>query len=265
MKLYRCSENRVNKTSGGTPKPSGRTRPGVLYLVAVPIGDPDDLTLRARRILGEVAVIASEDPETTQRLLAHHGISAAVTSYGPAHLEEKIAVLLAHMQEGAHIALVSDCGTPVLADPGCLLVARAQSGGIPVVSVPGPSALTAAVAAGGFPCDSFRFQGRLPGTKAGRRRCLADCLTSRSPTILFCTPLLIVELLTTISRLAPRRRIALACDMTRALERIIRGTARQTLTRMPEIRSAQDITLILAGRGPGEGRKGRRGKDRRGY
>ncbi len=259
MKLYRCGENGVNKTPGGdagsVPRPSG----GMLYLVAVPIGHPDDLTLRARRILGEVDVIASEHPETTRELLAHHGIGAAVTSYGPTHLEEKIAVLMARLREGARIALVSDCGTPVLADPGCLLVAAAHSGGIPVVSLPGPSALTAAVAVSGFPCDSFFFQGRLAETKSGLRRCLADCLARPFPTILFCRPALIADALSTISRRAPGRRIALACDMTKPAELIVRGTAHHVLKRKAELLSAQDITLILAGSEPiGNRRKGRK-------
>jgi 16S rRNA (cytidine1402-2'-O)-methyltransferase len=239
----------------GTGRAGDRSRTGVLYLVAVPIGHPDDLTLRARRILGEVDVIASEQPETTRQLLAHHSISTAVTSYGPSHLKEKIAVLMARLHEGARIALVSDCGTPVLADPGCLLVTAAHSGGIPVVSLPGPSALTAAVAASGLPGDSFFFQRRLPERNSDRRRCLADCLGRRCPSVIFCTPSLIAEALSIITRLAPRRRIALACDLTKPGELIIRGTARQTLERMADLLSAEDITLIVAGRPPGGGQK----------
>jgi 16S rRNA (cytidine1402-2'-O)-methyltransferase len=221
----------------------------------VPIGHPDDLTLRARRILGGVDVVASEQPATTRQLLAHHRIGAAVTSYGPSHLTDKIAVLMARLREGARIALVSDCGTPVLADPGCLLVAAAHASGIPVVSLPGPSALTAAVAASGLPGDSFFFQGRLPERNSDSRRCLADCLRRRCPSVIFCTPPLITEALSTIARLAPRRRLTLACDMTKPEELIIHGTARKTLERLGEIRSAEDITLIVAGRTPGGGRK----------
>ena len=259
MKLYRCGENGVNKRPGGEASSTDRTRTGVLYVIAVPIGHLDDLTLRARRILGDVDLIASENPETTQRLLARHRINATVTSYGPAPLKDKIAVLMARLQQGAHIALVSDCGTPVLADPGCLLVAAAHSGGIPVVSVPGPSALTAAVAASGLACNSLFFRGPLPETKLGMTRCLTECLTHRSLTVLFCTPPSIANALSTLARLAPRRRIVLACDMTAPAEVLIRGTARQALRRMDEIRSARDITLILAGTKPiGSGRRGRK-------
>lgn len=248
MKLYRCGENGVNKTPRGTESPADRTRTGILYLVAVPIGDPDDLSLRARRILGEVDLIASERPESTQRLLAHHSLSAPVTSYGPVHLTDKIAVLMARLHRGAHIALVSDCGTPVLADPGCLLVASARSGGIHVVSVPGPSALTAAAAASGFPCDSLYFRGPLQETKSGIRRDLADCLRRQSPTVLFCTPRSIAEALNALACLASRRRLAVVCDLTQPTEVVVRGTARQVLKQLKAILSTQNITLILAGR-----------------
>lgn len=248
MKLYRCGENGVNKTSGSEASSTDRTRTGVLYVIAVPIGHLDDLTLRAHRILGDVDLIASENPETTQRLLAHHRINATVTSYGPAPLKDKIAVLMVRLQQGAHIALVSDCGTPVLADPGCLLVAAAHSGGIPVVSVPGPSALTAAVAASGFPCDSLYFRGPLQETKSGIRHDLADGLRRQSPTVLFCAPSSIADALNTIARLAPRRRLALVCDLTQPTEVIVRGTARQALKQLDAVLSTQNITLILAGR-----------------
>ena len=258
MKLYRCGKNGVNKTPGGDAGSAPRTSRGVLYLVAVPIGHPDDLTLRARRILRAVDLIASERPESTQRLLAHHGIKAVVTSYGPAHLKDKIAVLMARLQQGAHIALVSDCGTPVVADPGCLLVASAHAGGVPVVSIPGPSALTAAVAASGLACDSLFFGGPLPRTTRDITRCLTGRLSDTTPTVLFCTPSSIAEALRTIARLAPRRRIVLACDLTTPAELIIRGTARQAQRRLEDLLSARDITLMWAGRRlGGEGRKAR--------
>src|SRR5512139_43653 len=127
-------------------------RKGTLYVVAVPIGHPDDVTVRALRILGKVDIIASEDPHLTQQLLMHHGIQATVTSYGPRNLKEKAAVLLYRLQRGIDVALVSDRGSPLVADPGHLLVAAAHSRGIPVVPVPGPSAIIAALTAAGFPC-----------------------------------------------------------------------------------------------------------------
>ncbi|MBH0196327.1 MAG: 16S rRNA (cytidine(1402)-2'-O)-methyltransferase, partial [Nitrospira sp.] len=114
-------------------------KPGVLFLVAVPIGNMDDLTLRAIRILHDADLIASEDPGKTRQLLSHHGIDTTLTSYGPTNIEEKAAVLIDRLHRGAHIALVSDCGSPVIADPGALLVASAYAHGIQVISIPGPS------------------------------------------------------------------------------------------------------------------------------
>ncbi|MBH0209805.1 MAG: rRNA (cytidine-2'-O-)-methyltransferase, partial [Nitrospira sp.] len=130
--------------SGTFTGPPGKT--GTLSLVAVPIGNSGDLTVRAIRTLAAADVIASEDPAATQDLLAHHGLTTKITSYGPSHIKEKVAVLIHRLREGAHVALVSDTGSPVVADPGALLVQAARSNGIRVVSVPGPSALTAAVA-----------------------------------------------------------------------------------------------------------------------
>ncbi|TKS61965.1 MAG: hypothetical protein EWM72_00091 [Nitrospira sp.] len=235
------------------------TKPGILYVVGVPIGHLDDITLRAIRIFREADLIASENPAATQQLLLHHGIEAALTSYGPTNLKEKVAVLIDRLQRGARIALVSDCGSPVIADPGRLLVASAHSHGIQVISVPGPSALTAAMAATGLSCDSFFFQGRLPETKLRIRRCLASRLKSKTPTIAFCTPTSLALALRTIAEIAPRRVIVLACDITKPVELIIRGTACQVQQQLDNVMTTQDITLILTGgKAIGGGRDGKK-------
>jgi 16S rRNA (cytidine1402-2'-O)-methyltransferase len=220
---------------------------GILYVVGVPIGQLDDMTLRALRILGEADLIASEDTAATQRLLSHHGIEATLTSYGPTNIKEKVAVLIDRLQRGTHIALVSDCGSPVIADPGCLLVASAHSHGIQVISAPGPSALTAAVAATGLSSDSFFYLGKLPETKCRMRRCLVKCLKSMTPTIAFCTATSLALALRTIAEIVPRRFIVLACDITKPNELIIRGTSRQVQQRLDNVMTTQDITLILTG------------------
>lgn len=227
------------------------TKAGVLYIVAVPIGHFDDITVRAIQILGEADLIASENPAATQRLLSHHGIAATLTSYGPTNLKEKVAVLTDRLLRGACIALVSDCGSPIIADPGHLLVASAHSHGIRVTSVPGPSAITAAAAAAGLPCDSFFFQGRLPETRFRMRRCLAIRLKSKSPTVAFCPPASLALALKTMADIAPRRILVLACDVTKADELIIRGTVRQIQRRLNGVQTIRDITLILAGKGSG--------------
>lgn len=222
---------------------------GVLHLVAVPIGHLDDITLRAIRILRDADLIVSEDPAATRRLLSHHGIDTTLTSYGPAHIKEKAAVLIDRLRRGARIAFVSDCGSPVIADPGSHLVGSAHAHGIRVVSVPGPSALTAAIAAAGLPCDIIFFLGQLPETKSGMRRRLSDYLmTHQVSAVAFCTAGSLTLAVDTVAEIAPRRRIVLACDLTTPRERIVQGTAFQIRRVLGETQPAQDVTFILVGR-----------------
>lgn len=221
-------------------------RIGRLYVVAVPIGDPDDLTVRAIRILRTVEVIASEDPVVTQQLLAHHYIHATVTSYGPCNLKEKVGVLLQRLQQGADVALVSDCGSPLIADPGHLLVAAAHTHRIPVVPVPGPSAVIAALTTAGLPCDSFYFLGHLPNSPARITRCLTDALKRGIPTMVFCSETSIAPAIQALAIIAPRCRVVLACDLTRSDERILCGTPRQIRQKLRG-RAGEDMTLVIAG------------------
>ncbi|MBH0180921.1 MAG: 16S rRNA (cytidine(1402)-2'-O)-methyltransferase [Nitrospira sp.] len=239
-------------TSGEPP-----SKPGVLFLVAVPIGNADDLTLRAIRILREADLIASEDPEKTRRLLSHHDIDATLTSYGPTNIEEKVAILIDRLHQGAQIALVSDCGSPVIADPGALLVESAHAQGIRVISVPGPSALTAAVAAAGLPGANFVFLGQLPETRGRMRRCLSTHPIGTVSAVAFCTGTSLALALDTLAVVAPQCHVTLACDLTKPNERIIRGTVvhiRRALKNLPVI---QDITLILTGKRKRMARTGR--------
>lgn len=234
--------------SGTFASPPGNT--GTLSLVGVPIGHVHDLTVRALRTLAEADLIASEDPSATQDLLTHHGLTANITSYGPSHIKEKVAVLIHRLREGAHVALVSDKGSPVIADPGCLLVESAHAHGIRVVSVPGPSALTAAVAAAGLSSISFVFAGQLAETTSALRRQLQTRLQDKSPTVAFCSTKCLDVAVRTIAAFAPQRRIALVCDLTKQGERVIQGTAMHVLRKLDEAVTAQDVTLILKGGRP---------------
>ncbi|NGZ98854.1 MAG: 16S rRNA (cytidine(1402)-2'-O)-methyltransferase [Nitrospira sp. WS110] len=237
------SQQNLSATTGSA---TGLARSGRLYVVAVPIGDLDDLTIRAIRILKTVDIIASEDPQATQRLLSHHQMERTVISYGPYNLKEKVEVLLQRLRQGTDVALVSDCGSPLIADPGHLLVAAAHANHIPVVPVPGPSAVIAALSTTGLPCDSFFFFGHLPNNPARILRCLTNALKRDVPTMVFCTATSVVGALRVLIRLAPRRRIVVACDLTRANERILSGTARQISQDLTGLRG-QDMTLIVAG------------------
>jgi 16S rRNA (cytidine1402-2'-O)-methyltransferase len=226
-------------------------RSGTLYIIAVPIGHPDDVTVRAIQVLGQVGIIASEDPKVTQVLLAHHGIQAMVTSYGPRNLKEKAAVLLQRLRQGVDIALVSDCGSPLIADPGQLLVAEAHRHGIPVVPVPGPSVLITALTIAGFSCDSFYFIGHLPSAPLRITRCMIDSLRRDVPTVVFCTTATLAHALRILGDLAPQRLAALACDVTKPTSLIVRGSIAEVRQYLRQTRG-REITLVLSGRGQAE-------------
>lgn len=244
MPTKRSQQNaRASRASVGPPD-----RKGTLYVVAVSIGHPDDVTVRAIRILGEVDIIASEDPTMTQQLLMHHRIQATVTSYGPANLREKVAVLLQRLQQGIDVAFVSDCGSPLVADPGHLLVAAAHKQGIPVVPVPGPSVIIAALTVAGFSCDSFYFLGHLPSASSRIVQSLIDSLRKDGPTVAFCAGTVAARILKALDGLSPRRSVAVAYDLTKPNEIIIRGTACEVRERLPTTQG-RNVTLILAGKG----------------
>ena len=220
---------------------------GAVYVVAVPIGHPDDLTLRALAILKSVDLVASEDPTMTQQLLEHHQISATVTSYGPVNVKEKVAVLLQRVRQGTRIALVADTGSPLIVDPGALLVAGAHAQGTPVIPIPGPSAAIAALTVAGFPCESFYFLGQLPSTGPHLTRRLADAVEKEVPAVAYGNHGTAARALKILVRLAPRRLVMAAWDLTKPNEGIIRGTARQVSRRLSEIQW-EEVTIVLSGR-----------------
>ena len=220
---------------------------GVLYVVAVPIGHLDDLTLRALTILKSVDLIASEDPKRTQQLLAHHRISATVTSYGPVNVKEKVAVLLQRVRQGARIAIVADTGSPLIADPGALLVAGAHAQGSRVIPIPGPSAGLTALTVAGFPCESFYFLGELPSYGRHLTRRMADAVKREVPTVAYGTRHTVARILETLVRLAPQRLLAVAWDLTKSNEVVMRGTARQVRERLAEMQG-EEVTIVLSGR-----------------
>jgi 16S rRNA (cytidine1402-2'-O)-methyltransferase len=239
------SQQRRPVESPGLP---ANTPIGSLFLVGVPIGHPDDITIRALGILSLVDVIASEDPIATQGLLRHHNLSAVLTSYGPTRIKEKVAVLIDRLQQGISVALVSDCGSPVISDPGSLLVAAAHKHTIPVCSIPGPSAVTAAIAASGFPAEAFHFYGDITTPTGPDKHRLAMALTHAEPTIFFCRTKSCLAILETIAKAAPRRRVALACDLTFQNETLLKGTAKHVSQSLKRIQMPHAVTMIVEGR-----------------
>ncbi len=241
--------------SGRAGRSSAPRRSGTLYVVGTPIGNPDDMTIRGLRILKTVPIIAAEDPRSTQELLAYHGISddiaATVTSYGPRNLDEKIALLLRRLESGQDVALVADAGMPVIHDPGCRLIAAARQAEVPVTSIPGPSALTAAAALSGFPADRIVFEGHPPRSRRQLTSFLYRRCMDRSTSVFFVEERAVRPMLETLSAVFPARMIVLARNLTMKDEWIQRGTAPSLLRLAVALpRGRQDglkTTIVVAG------------------
>jgi len=220
---------------------------GTLFIVGMPIGSPDDLTIRARAILAQVSIVAAETPLATQALLAHHGISARITRYGPDQYEDKIAVLIDQLKAGHDVALVSDSGMPVIYDPGRLLIAAAHTSGCPVTILPGPSALTAAVAISGYGGDRIIFHGRLPQTDRGLDRFFAALKRDTATTVMFASRRALSRILKSLGRVFPDRSVTLAVNMTKEGEGLYQGCATFLFKQVRSIPGDSEVTIVLAG------------------
>lgn len=197
--------------------------PGILYIVPTPIGNLEDITLRALRVLKEVEVIAAEDTRHTQHLLARFGIKTALTSYHDHNEREKARTLVERLKSGASIALVSDAGTPAISDPGYRIVVDAIQAGIQVVPLPGASALTTALSASGLPTDRFLFEGFLPA-KAQERKANLQSLRGEVATLVFYeAPHRLLDSLAEMLKIFGDREIAVARELTKVHEEFLRG------------------------------------------
>ncbi|HEU4500144.1 MAG TPA: SAM-dependent methyltransferase [Nitrospira sp.] len=226
--------------------PNSRRRSGTLFIVGTPIGSLDDLTIRARAVLGEVSIVAAENPLVTQALLAKHRISATITSYGRRD-ENKIAVLLDRLKAGHDIALVSDCGMPVIYDPGRLLITAARDAGYPVTVVPGPSAVTAAAALSGYSGDRLLFLGRVPRTRPHLDQLCSTLKRESATAIMFVHPPILPHILNSIRRVLPNRAVTLAVNITKKDERVCQGSATSLLEIARSLPQDAELTLVLAG------------------
>ena len=223
--------------------------PGTLYVVSTPIGHPDDITLRALATLRRVTVIASEDPRVTQALLAHHGITATVTSYGPFNRHEKVLLLLHRLTQGQDVVLVSDNGTPVIYDPGSLFVAAAHQAGIPVKAIPGPSAMTASAAISGFSGDAIIFDGHLPSNSHRLAQYLSPLRKERRTLVFYVGPRALTGLLKTMVQILPTRQIAIAMNLTTHEETLSRGTPGELLDQIGPVPKGSTVTVVIEGYG----------------
>jgi 16S rRNA (cytidine1402-2'-O)-methyltransferase len=218
-----------------------------LYLVATPIGNLEDITLRALRVLKEVDVIACEDTRQTQKLLNHYAIVTRTTSYHEHNEITKAAELIKEMQEGASVALVTDAGMPGISDPGYRLITLAIRHHVPVVPVPGASAFLAALVASGLPTDSFRFSGFLPAKRGERRSVLERIKSSPRTQVFYEAPHRIVEALEDVVEvLGASRHVVLAREVTKMHEEFLRGRASELLETLKARSTVKgEITLLI--------------------
>ena len=217
---------------------------GVLYTVATPIGNLEDITLRALRVLGEVGLIAAEDTRTARKLLNRYKIKTPCTSYHEHNREVKIPVLMEAL-ETKDVALVSEAGTPLISDPGYELVHEAIRAGVKVVPIPGASAMTACLPVGGLRAEGTLFLGFLPRRK-GERRHLLESLTTQAYTIVaFEAPHRLRSTLEDALAVLGDREIAVCREMTKVYEEVFRGTLSQAHTHFSEPRG--EFTLVIGG------------------
>jgi 16S rRNA (cytidine1402-2'-O)-methyltransferase len=221
---------------------------GTLYLVAVPIGNPDDLTVRARETLASVAVVAAEDTRHFATLARHHGIRTRAISYHDHNEQARTPELITRLRAGEDLALVSDAGTPLISDPGFRLLRAAIDAGVTVTSLPGASAVTTALAASGLPPHPFRFIGFLPRTAAARRAALQAVATDPATLVAFESPRRLADALRDALATLGDRPACLARNLTKPHERYQRGTLSTLIGELEaegEVRG--ECTLVVGG------------------
>jgi 16S rRNA (cytidine1402-2'-O)-methyltransferase len=222
--------------------------PGCLYVVSTPIGNLEDITYRAVRILKEADWIACEDTRTTRRLLDHYGISTRTVSYHEHNETERAAELIGRIETGENGALVSDAGTPLLSDPGYRIVHAAAEAGIRIEPLPGPSAILAALVVSGLPTDQFHFGGFLPA-KQGQRQRLLESLSNESATVIFYeAPHRILEALGDIAEVLGNRKIVVARELTKLHEEVLRGSAAEIATTLSGRDAVRGEFVVLIGK-----------------
>lgn len=223
--------------------------PGTLYVVGTPIGNLEDMTYRAVRILREVAMIAAEDTRVTGKLTAHFDIATPKMSFHRHSGLGREVQVLDLLRAGKDVALVSDAGMPGISDPGQPLIAACVAEGIPVVPVPGPSSVTAALAVSGFNTDRFRFLGFLPRARKDRLATLRDSLTQPDTCAAFEAPHRIADTLADFATLAPDHPVLIAREITKKFEEHLRGTARELAERIAKEELRGEIVLVWPGGG----------------
>ncbi len=220
---------------------------GKLYIVATPIGNLKDISVRAKKILSTVSMIAAEDTRRTKKLLSATGISKRTISYREQVREKASAQIIFELEKGGDVALVTDAGTPGLSDPGYFLVREAAKKDISVVPIPGPSALAAAISASGISLDSFIFDGFLPTRSPARRRRLEELGGTGYPLAIYESPRRLLATLSDIEEVIGNRYVVVARELTKIHEEFIRGSVRKVADILKERDIKGEVTLLVEG------------------
>ena len=231
----------------GTPATGAGDVAGTLYIVATPIGNLEDITLRALRILKTVDLIAAEDTRRTRKLLTHYDIATPLTSYHDHSESTKAPALVETLLAGKNMALVSDAGTPCISDPGYRLVKSAAEVDIPIVPVPGPSMLTALMSVGGLPTDRFAFEGFLPAKPAQRQRALRELCHEERPLIFYESPHRLLRTLADLEQIFGDRRVVVGRELTKQFEEILRGPVSVVLSAFHNRPVKGEVALVVEG------------------
>jgi len=220
---------------------------GKLYVVATPIGNLEDMTLRAIRVLKEVDLIAAEDTRQTRKLLNAHTITTPMTSLHEHNEQRKSGSLVARLEAGGSVAYVSDAGTPGISDPGYRLIRAAITADIPVVPIPGASAVITALSASGLPMDRFIFCGFLPAKVVKRRKMLASLSEEAATMVFYESPNRLTDALRDVADSLGKRPVVICRELTKAFEEILRGTAADLIRELSGRTVKGEVTLIVGG------------------
>ena len=220
---------------------------GKLYVVGTPIGNLEDITLRALRILKEVNIIAAEDTRHSKKLLTHYEIRTPLTSYHDYNKEEKSEILLQKLKDGNTIALLCDAGTPTICDPGFYIIRKTIQSRIPVIPIPGPTALISGLSISALPPDRFIFEGFPPRKHGARQRWLESLQLEKRTIIFYESPHRIIGCLTDLKDLLGDRNIVLAREITKTYEEFLRGKTSDVLLELEKKTIRGEITIIVEG------------------
>ncbi|MEX2116289.1 MAG: 16S rRNA (cytidine(1402)-2'-O)-methyltransferase [Bacteroidota bacterium] len=219
---------------------------GTLYIVSTPIGNLEDITYRAVKVLGAVDLIAAEDTRKTKILLDHYGISKPMLSYFSYNEKQRTPQLIEQLKGGKSIALVSDAGTPGISDPAHRIVVAALADAIPIIPIPGPSAFLSALIVSGLPTHGFVFEGFLP-VKKGRKTKLEELKNERRTVVLYESPHRIVKTLTEIGSTFGERQVVVARELTKKFEEIVRGPLSFVLKEITSKPARGEYVLLVSG------------------